>query len=120
MGKYRHASIRSPHGGPPTDTIICSPLTPNPASAAVGQTVEWFNNSGADLTLFQRYAINSGIPNSPIVTIPAGQTSGGVYWSAVGTITYVISTCSISGNVFDDYLTGQYIPPGGLYITAGT
>jgi hypothetical protein len=96
---------------PVTDTTICPTFNPEPASAAVGQSVEWFNNSGADITLFQA----SG--HTPIVTIPAGMTSSGVFWSEAGTIAYTASTCTMTGLVPN----GVSDPPQQtIFITVGT
>ena len=100
-----------------TDTVVCSPFTANPASVKVNQTVEWFNNSGAAVTLFQQYAINSGQAATPIVTIPAGQTSNGVFWRQAGTISYTDSNCTIRGHDFDQNLPGQSVPKFTLLIT---
>jgi hypothetical protein len=96
---------------PVTDTTICPTFSPDPASAATGQSVRWFNNSGAAITLFQA-------PNhSPIVTIAAGATSSGVYWSQAGTVAYTGSTCTMSGLIPPTTLDP---PQETIYITAGT
>jgi len=103
--------------GASTDTITCSPFAPNPVSAQVGQTVEWFNNSGEDVTLSQ----DNGNGNySPMTTIPAGQTSGGLYWSQAGIINYTDSKCTITGFVTDNNLSGQFIPDQSITITVGS
>ena len=92
-----------------TDTVSCPTFSPQPASAAVGESVQWFNNSGADVTLFQEPG------HSPIVTISAGLTSSGVFWSQAGTITYAGSSCTTSG------YRGNWTPPlETIYITAGS
>lgn len=96
---------------PVTDTTICPTFSPQPASAPVGQSVEWFNNSGAAITLFQ------APDHTPIVTIPAGLTSSGVYWSQAGSIAYTASTCTMSGLI----PSNAYDPPQQtIYITAGS
>jgi hypothetical protein len=94
--------------GASTDTTICSPFTPNPVSAQVGQTVQWFNNSGEDVTLSEG--------GTPLTTIPAGQTSGGLSWSQAGVIDYTDSQCSIVGSNYG----AQHIPYQSITITVGT
>jgi hypothetical protein len=94
-----------------TDTTICPTFSPQPASAATGQSVQWFNNSGSDITLFQ------APDHTPIVTIAAGLTSGGVFWSQAGTIAYTASTCTMSGLIPPDT---NDPPQQTIYITTGT
>jgi plastocyanin len=104
----RSAGVHALCVGASTDTTICSPFTPDPVSAQVGQTVQWFNNSGADVTLFQG--------STPITTIPAGQTSGGLSWSQAGVINYTDSQCAVIGSNYGY----QSVPVEQIIITVGT
>ncbi len=103
-----------PAGCAQVDTLRCPTYSPNPASVAAGQTVVWYNNSGATVTLFQQ-----GGSNPPITTVGPGANSAGVHWAQSGTITYKPSTCSINSvYTADDQLgNGIYFPWGTIYIT---
>jgi hypothetical protein len=96
------------------DTLTCPTISANPASAVAGQSVVWFNNTGADLTLFNGSFIQRG---TPIVTIPAGLTSQPVEYPAAGVYQYFSSTCVLTGTVEQYGQPGQFVPSWGIDIT---
>jgi hypothetical protein len=68
----------------------CYAFSANPASVHTNQLVQWVNNSSATITIFQSPAV-------PLTTVAPGQTSGTVYWSTTGTVTYRPSSCAAAG-----------------------
>ncbi|HTB77431.1 MAG TPA: hypothetical protein VK762_29505 [Polyangiaceae bacterium] len=80
--------------GPGTDASGCPVFSPNPVSAHENQLVEWTNNTSASLTVFQFEGTNNGVPATPLTTVNAGATSGGIFWSNAGSIAVYPSGCS--------------------------
>jgi outer membrane biogenesis lipoprotein LolB len=74
----------------------CATFTPSPASAQVDESVEWTNDSGSQITLYQFEGFNNGVAPLPITTIQPGETSSGVEWTQNEIVTYygVNGTCA--------------------------
>lgn len=75
----------------PADAAGCFAFSANPTSVHTNQLVQWTNNSSATITIYQS-------PATPLTTVGPGQTSGGVYWSNAGTVTYRPSSCQAGTN----------------------
>ena len=71
----------------------CPVFSPNPVSLHTNQPVEWVNNSATSRTVYQFEGFNNGVPPAPLVTVGAGQTSGGIFWSASASIYVFLSGC---------------------------
>ncbi len=109
------------------DTSTCPSFAPDTATVQLGQSVQWINNSGASLTLFESsLTVPTG---SLIVTIAAGDTSAGTAPSGVSPIQYYSSTCVLTGGSYigtagiptPSYNGAPSIPaPGLIIVTAGT
>jgi hypothetical protein len=86
--------LRSPiNGGTPTAFPLagCYIMSADPVSVHTSQLLSWMNTTSSTITITQTGGI-------PLVTIPPGQTSGGVYWSSAGGVAYSLSTCTGGAN----------------------
>lgn len=80
--------------GPSVTSDGCPVFSPNPVSLHSNQAVEWVNNSSSTETVYQFEGFNNGVPPAPLVTVGAGQTSGGVFWSSAGNVSVFLSSCN--------------------------
>ena len=80
--------------GPGTDASGCPVFSPNPVSAHENQLVEWTNNTSTALTVYQYEGTNNGVPATPLTTVNAGETSGGIFWSNAESIAVYKGGCS--------------------------